>query len=1363
MILKKNQNFYLGLDIGTDSIGWAVTDLNYNLLKYKGNAMWGAYCFDAANLSQERRAFRTAQRRLDRRQTRINILQELFAEEIAKSDPDFFIRLKESALWSDDKSTDSKYILFNDKNYTDKDYHKQFPTIHHLIVWLMKTDKPYDIRLLYIACAYLIAHRGHFLIDVNKENLDAVTDFKSVYDGLMNCFSNGIPMPWECDPYEFSEVMKKKLTSSKKASEFKALLWNGKKPVCDPNDEFLCRPDILINLISGGKFKLSDLFDNEEFKELENNSVTLASADFDDMLIQLRSSLDESQAELLEKAKAVYDWALLVDILNNKKYISEAKVDIYDQHKKDLTYLKKFIKKYIPEKYNEIFRYANDKDNYTAYSYNVSSVQTELLDNFKKAKQEEFCKYLKSIVSKIEVEDADRVDYDDMLLRLEDNSFCPKQVTGDNRVIPYQLYWNELKIILEKAEPIFDFLKKADKYCSTSEKILDLMEFRVPYYVGPLVSEQKSNFAWMVKKDNAPNEKIYPWNFNDIVDKDASEEAFIKRMTCKCTYCAGEDVLPKASLLYSKFCVLNEINNIRINNEPISPECKQIIYTELFEKYRKVTVNKIKNLLIATGNMQKDDELSGIDISIKSSLNSYHDFKSLLSRKIITQEDAEEIIKRITYTQDRTRLKKWLKLNYKLSDDDLKYVSRLKYSDFGRLSAKLLTGYSDLKDGQVRNPNIISMMWDTNYNLMQLLSDKFSYSEQIQNDNFAYYADKPQTINERLDEMYISNAVKRPIIRTLDIVKEIGGMMQKQPDKIFIEMARGANENQKNKRTVSRREQIANLFSKFPADEVKTLSEQLDSKSDGELQSEKLFLYFTQLGRCMYTGQVIDISKLSSGEYNVDHIYPQSKTEDDSISNKVLVLSAINDKKKDIYPLSKVEGNIQGKMMPFWTMLKDRELISKVKYDRLTRKTDFTEDELAGFINRQLVETRQSTKAVASLLGEMFPESEIVYVKAGIVSKFRQEYSMFKCRCVNDLHHAKDAYLNIVLGNVYNVKFTKNPANFIKSGENYTLNLKPMLEHDISRGGVCAWKKDSSIITVRNTMNKNNIRYVRYSYIKKGGLFDINPMRKGKGQVPLKKGLDIDKYGGYNKATVPYFYLVKHIVKSKPQISIIPIELYRSADIKTTEDLKKFCETVLGLKNVTVLLNGRKIKINTLFEIDGFRAHLSCKSNNVIWFKGGMQLVLGTEWETYIKRLSSFSEKYNEAVKMRRPEYKITEFNKIDKERNCKLYSILMDKLTNTLYSVLMPTPISVLNKGEEVFKDLSVEKQSIALLHIIDLFSCSNSSGKDLTLIGGKAKQGILTLNMNISNAQGIKSIRIIDQSPTGLIEKSSENLLEL
>lgn len=39
------KNYYLGLDIGTNSVGWAVTDDEYNLCKFKKKDMWGIRLF----------------------------------------------------------------------------------------------------------------------------------------------------------------------------------------------------------------------------------------------------------------------------------------------------------------------------------------------------------------------------------------------------------------------------------------------------------------------------------------------------------------------------------------------------------------------------------------------------------------------------------------------------------------------------------------------------------------------------------------------------------------------------------------------------------------------------------------------------------------------------------------------------------------------------------------------------------------------------------------------------------------------------------------------------------------------------------------------------------------------------------------------------------------------------------------------------------------------------------------------------------------------------------------------------------------------------------------------------------------------
>ena len=82
----------------------------------------------------------------------------------------------------------------------------------------------------------------------------------------------------------------------------------------------------------------------------------------------------------------------------------------------------------------------------------------------------------------------------------------------------------------------------------------------------------------------------------------------------------------------------------------------------------------------------------------------------------------------------------------------------------------------------------------------------------------------------------------------------------------------------------------------------------------------------------MYSGEVIDLEDLwDNTKYDIDHIYPQSKTMDDSLNNRVLVKKVYNAKKSDVYPLRE---DIRKKMSPFWKSLLDSGFISREKYTR---------------------------------------------------------------------------------------------------------------------------------------------------------------------------------------------------------------------------------------------------------------------------------------------------------------------------------------------------------------------------------------------------------------------------------------------
>ena len=95
----------------------------------------------------------------------------LFADEIAKVDPDFYIRLRESFYLEEDKdfsrnpSGKSKNTLFNDPDFQDKDFHKKYPTIWHLrnAIYNATDEDHFDIRLYFLAIQHILKNRGHLI------------------------------------------------------------------------------------------------------------------------------------------------------------------------------------------------------------------------------------------------------------------------------------------------------------------------------------------------------------------------------------------------------------------------------------------------------------------------------------------------------------------------------------------------------------------------------------------------------------------------------------------------------------------------------------------------------------------------------------------------------------------------------------------------------------------------------------------------------------------------------------------------------------------------------------------------------------------------------------------------------------------------------------------------------------------------------------------------------------------------------------------------------------------------------------------------------------------------------------------------
>ena len=552
----EEKSYYLGLDIGTESVGWAVTDSQYRLEKRYGKTLWGVRLFESAKTAQERRGYRVARRRIERRRARLQWLQEVFSQEIAKVDPAFFQRLRESKFLEDDKQADfplGRYTLFADKAYCDKDYHRQYPTIYHLRKALLQSDGAFDVRLVYLALHHIFKNRGHFLYgDVSLETITLHAGLERLTRAVEQVCEQQLLCESEQELHDI--LLSRTLNKAQRKKHLAQQFHVEKKDGC---------PYAVIELLTGAKVSLNSLY-GEGTANDEIDKISLED-EFDLYEEKLVERLGD-RIELILAVKEIYDWSRLETMLDGEKYLSFAKVKTYQKHESDLKRLKMVLKEHADSKlYREIFHTARKKlDNYPAYAGKGAA-------NYR-CDYDQFRKYLTGKLNSLR----DSVPQtDEILEELECGTFLPRPTSKDNGIIPHQLHEMELVRILENAQKYLPFLQQTDETGLTlAQRIHQMFCFRVPYYVGPL--DSRSPNSWIVRS----NEKIFPWNFERVVDLEQCRRNFITRMTAKCSY-IGEDVLPKDSLLYTKFMVLNELNNLTINGKEISVEQKQLLYTEL--------------------------------------------------------------------------------------------------------------------------------------------------------------------------------------------------------------------------------------------------------------------------------------------------------------------------------------------------------------------------------------------------------------------------------------------------------------------------------------------------------------------------------------------------------------------------------------------------------------------------------------------------------------------------------------------------------------------------------------------------------------------------------------------------------------
>ena len=503
----------------------------------------------------------------------------------------------------------------------------------------------------------------------------------------------------------------------------------------------------------------------------------------------------------------------------------------------------------------------------------------------------------------------------------------------------------------------------------------------------------------------------------------------------------------------------------------------------------------------------------------------------------------------------------------------------------------------------------------------------------------------------------------------------------------------------------------------------------------------------------MYSGEEISLEELmqKNSKWDKDHIYPQSKIKDDSLDNLVLARKDINNNKSN----KLLPTGIQDKMKKYWKMLLKYGFISKKKYDRLMRTEDFSDEELSGFIARQIVETRQSSKAVAELLEHLNEHTEIVYVKAELVSDFRHDNNMLKSRRINDYHHAKDAFLNIVVGNVYNAKFTANPRNWIKKNRNTNYSIRRVFDYTVKRGSTIVWQggKDGghSIDGIKKTMARNDILHTERTYCEQGELFNATLIKKGNpNAIGLKKGLDPMKYGGYSSPKTSAFAFIEFDGKKGRQNHLVEIPVYiANIAARQPEYIKNHLEEKKGYQNVIV--KKYPIQKNALIKLDGYPARLRGANEKSITLKNAVQLVLKLEYHETIRNV----EKYLEYIDKDESVSKAAHFSHTELD---KLYDELCFKAENSIYKKRPASQAATLKNGQKTFLAITNLKEKAQVINnIITMFRCDATTTTNLKTIGGSANAGGMQVNKNTLTSQ---KVVLVHQSVTGLFDTEEELL---
>jgi CRISPR-associated endonuclease Csn1 len=612
-----------------------------------------------------------------------------------------------------------------------------------------------------------------------------------------------------------------------------------------------------------------------------------------------------------------------------------------------------------------------------------------------------------------------------------------------------------------------------------------------------------------------------------------------KHLVGNCSFEPNKTKCPISAIPFEQFRIWQWVNTVEYNGKKISQEAKEIIANFLFvnekpdfKKIRKVIGKESAEFKF---NYKDDDKIVGShtisNLSNKKYFgNKWFDF---------SEKEQEDIWHVLYFFDSKSNLKEYAINNWNFSNDQAEAIAKFNVKDgYASLSRKAISnilpflqqGYTyDVAVVMGGIKNVFGLKWqndsDVNNQKQLEIIDNVegivrskqkggfidSIKDILRNDyNISdhqlrklYHHSATIEATELLEKLPVDkNAdkeiqkIKNPIVITalFELRKLINELIDEhgQIDEIKVEMARDLKIS-KSQRQAIRRDQ------KRLERENDRVKDRLQ-ESNIRITHDNLLLYklWEECKKtCPYTGKPISIVQLFSGEVQIEHIHPWSKSLNDSFSNKTLCYADENRKKENKTPYE-FYGNDEAN----WASIKERalKLFSDTKeyptaYQKFKRfvQVKFDDD----FSTRQLNDTRYISKEAKNYLSKIFKKVTVSPGQA--TSNLRQKWGLN--HILNDenaksredhRHHAVDALVMACT----KVSYVQELSKWNRYNRNYDLKQFPLpwetFNYDAEKAVgkiLVSHKKVSNDITIRyKTVEKNEKKHTNLGVAARGQL-----------------------------------------------------------------------------------------------------------------------------------------------------------------------------------------------------------------------------------------------------------------------------------